>query len=46
MKELSTFWRRAGRAGRNLAIYAIAILLAEASLFDDEKDKVAQKVAE
>jgi len=29
-----------------LAIYAIAILLAEAYLFDDKKNKVAQKAAE
>ena len=43
---LSTFWQRAGCAGHNLAIYAIAIMLAEAYLFDDEKDKAAQKATE
>ena len=46
MKELGTFWQRAGHAGRNLAIDAVAILLTEACFFDDEKDKAAQKAIE
>lgn len=45
-KELSTWWQRAGRAGRRLSVNAIAILLVEPCFFDDEKEKLVQKVAE
>ena len=45
-KELSTWWQRAGRAGRNLGIKATAILLAEPCFFDDEKERLAAKSAE
>ena len=45
-ERVSTLWQRAGRAGRNLAIDAVAILLTESCFFDDEKDKVAQKAVE
>lgn len=45
-KELSTWWQRAGRAGRDHSINAVAILLVEPRYFDDEKEKSAQKAAE
>ena len=45
-KALSTWWQRAGRAGRRLSVDAIAILLVEPCVFDDEKEKVVQKAAE
>jgi len=45
-KELSTYWQRAGRAGRDYSIDAVAILLVEPRYFDDEKEKMAQKAAE
>jgi len=45
-KELSTWWQRAGRAGHDLSIDAIAILLVEPRHFDDEKEKAAQRAAE
>lgn len=45
-KELSTWWQRAGRAGRRLSVDAIAILLVEPCFFDDEKEKLVQKAAE
>jgi len=46
MKELSTFWQRAGHAGCNFAIDAVVILLTEACFFDDENDKATQKAVE
>jgi superfamily II DNA/RNA helicase len=45
-KELSTFIQRAGRAARNPNLQATAVLLAEPSYFDDEKEKAAQRAAE
>ena len=45
-RELSTWIQRAGRAARNPNLQATAILIAEPSYFDDEKEKVAQKTAE
>jgi superfamily II DNA/RNA helicase len=45
-RELSTWWQRAGRAGRNLGIKATAILLAEPCFFDDEKERLAAKSTE
>lgn len=45
-KELSTWWQRAGRAGRSLSVNAIAILLVEPCFFDDEKEKILKKAAE
>ena len=45
-KELSTWWQRAGRAGHDYSIDAVAILLVEPCCCDDEKEKVAQKAAE
>jgi len=44
-KELSTWWQRAGHTGRRLSVDAIAILLVEPCFFDDEKEKLVQKVA-
>ena len=45
-RELSTWWQRAGRAGRRLDVKATAILLAEPCFFDDEKERLAAKSAE
>ena len=45
-RVLSTWWQRAGCAGRGLNIKAVAILLAEACFFDDEKERLAAKNAE
>ena len=45
-KELSTWWQRAGRAGRSLSVDAVAILLVEPCFFDDEKEKLLKKAAE
>ena len=45
-KELSTWWQRAGRAGRSLSVNAVAILLVEPCFFDDEKEKLLKKAAE
>jgi len=45
-KELSTFIQRAGRAAHNPNLQATAVLLAEPSYFDDEKEKAAQRAAE
>ena len=45
-KELSTWWQMAGRAGHDLSIDAVVILLVEPHHFDDEKEKAAQKAAE
>lgn len=44
-KELSTWWQRAGRAGRRLSVNSVAILLVEPCFFDDEKEKLVQKAA-
>ena len=44
-KELSTWWQRAGHAGRRLLVNAVAILLVEPCFFDDEKEKLVQKAA-
>jgi hypothetical protein len=43
---LSTGWQWASRAGRGLNIKAFAILLAEVSFCDDEKERLAAKNAE
>lgn len=45
-KSLSTWWQRAGRAGRSLAINAVAILLAEPCFFDAEKKAAAEQAAQ
>lgn len=44
-KELSTWIQRAGRAARDPNLSAHAVLLAEPSYFDDEKEASAQRAA-
>ncbi|KZP21374.1 hypothetical protein FIBSPDRAFT_740932, partial [Athelia psychrophila] len=44
-QNLSTWWQRAGCAGRSLSVDATAILLAEPQYFDDEKEKAALRTA-
>ena len=46
LKELSTWIQRAGRAARNPKLSAKAVLIAEPSYFDDEKEVASQKAAE
>lgn len=45
-RELSTWIQWAGQAAHDPTLQATAILIAEPSYFDDEKEKVAQKTAE
>lgn len=46
LKELSTWWQRAGHTGRHCSINAVAILLAEPSYFDNEQAKAAEKAVD
>lgn len=45
-KELSTWIQRAGRAARDPTLSATAVLIAEPSYFDEEKEQAAQRAAE
>ncbi|KAH9917710.1 P-loop containing nucleoside triphosphate hydrolase protein, partial [Fomitopsis serialis] len=42
-RDLNTLWQCFGRAARNPALWAVAILLVEARYFDEEKEKVKQR---